>query len=57
MIIFMLCYLCWSVVSSTYNIDGKDDDDHDDDVSTVYATDYTLSPLSIYPSIIHSAVR
>ena len=40
--IFILCYLSWSVDFSTYNDDGDDKDGADDDydnVSTVYATD------------------
>ena len=48
----ILCYLSWSVVFSTYNDDDEDDDDDDDDdddVSTVYATDYSIT--IIYLSI------
>ena len=39
----MWCYLCWSVVSSTYNDEYDDDDDDDDafddddDVYILYA--------------------
>ena len=29
--IFMLCYLSWSVVSSTFDGDDKNNDDDDDD--------------------------
>jgi hypothetical protein len=45
----ILCYLSWSVDFSTYN-DG-DKDDNNDDVSTVYATDYSMT--NIYLPIYH----
>jgi len=48
----ILCYLSWSVDFSTYNDDDKNgDDDNDDNVSTVYATDYSIT--NIYLSIYH----
>ena len=48
----ILCFLSWSVDFSTYN----DDDDKGNDVSIVYATDYsiTIIYLLIYH---HPAVR
>jgi hypothetical protein len=46
----ILCYLSWSVDFSTYDDDEEDDDDDDDDdVSTVYATDFSIT--IIYLSI------
>ena len=45
----ILCYLSWSVDFSTYNDDDKDGDDDDDEVSTVYATFYSIT--IIYLSI------
>ena len=49
----ILCYLSWSVDFSTYNdCDDDDNDDNDDNMLLI-----TSSPLSIYPSIIHPAVR
>ena len=48
----ILCYLSWSVDFSTYSDDDKNgDDDDDDNVSTVYATDYSIT--IIYLSIYH----
>ena len=41
--IFMLCYLSWSVVSSAYNDDDDDDDGGGNDVCTVY--------LSTHPDV------
>ena len=39
----ILCYLSWSVDFSTD--DDDDDDDDDDNVSTVYATDYSITNI------------
>jgi len=48
----ILCYLSCSVDFSTYNDDDKNgDDDNDDNVSTVYATDYSIT--NIYLLIYH----
>ena len=44
----ILCYLSWSVDFST---DNDDDDNKDNDVSIVYATDYSIT--NIYLSIYH----
>ena len=46
--LFMLCYLSWSVVSSTYDDEYDDDDDDDDDVYILYAYQYPSIPMSIY---------
>ena len=47
----ILCYLSCSVDFSTYNDDDKNDDDDNDNVSTVYATDYSIT--NIYLLIYH----
>ncbi len=49
----ILCYLSCSVDFSTYNDDDKNghDDNDDDNVSTVYATDYSIT--NIYLLIYH----
>jgi len=58
--IFMLCFLSWIAVDAAAaaadddddDDDGdKDGDDDDNDVSTVYATDYSIT--NIYLSIYH----
>jgi hypothetical protein len=38
----ILCFLSWNVDFSTY------DDDDDDDVSTVYATDYSITNIYLF---------
>ena len=51
----MLCFLSWIAVDAAAAAaadDGdKDGDDDDNDVSTVYATDYSIT--NIYLSIYH----
>ena len=50
----ILCYLSWSVDFSTDNNDddnNDDDDDDDDNLSTAYATDYSMT--NIYLLIYH----
>ena len=46
-----MCYLSCSIDFSTYNYDDKNDDDNnndDDNVSTVYATDYSITNIYLF---------